>query len=253
MAFKTFVQVGRAVIITKGPELGKLGVISIFPQSPTLPLILKMRLLIPFVVEIISEKSVLNPRSSMFQGIQANYMLGIDWWSQGWCIPSSHPSHPPRSPPHRPSQIPPRRTIRDSSQEVDCSGGRVEIWGYTSLEENGGTRKEEWTIRFREICGCTFEEAGIIINYWIFRGLWELTLWFSEDLKLRRLLERVAGHNLVWEDSVVHASSDIVIDSEINHPLLAKLEILSNCKRRLFWSEIAILNPWSNKNERVQH
>jgi len=78
MAFKTFVQVGRAVIITKGPELGKLGVISIFPQSPTLPLILKMRLLIPFVVEIISEKSVLNPRSSMFQGIQANYMLGID-------------------------------------------------------------------------------------------------------------------------------------------------------------------------------
>ena len=30
MAFKTFVEVGRAVLITKGPEAGKLGVIGIF-------------------------------------------------------------------------------------------------------------------------------------------------------------------------------------------------------------------------------
>jgi hypothetical protein len=33
MAFKTFVQVGRAVIVTKGPESGKLGVIGIYLTS----------------------------------------------------------------------------------------------------------------------------------------------------------------------------------------------------------------------------
>lgn len=30
MAFKTFVQVGRAVLIAQGPEKGKLGVIGIY-------------------------------------------------------------------------------------------------------------------------------------------------------------------------------------------------------------------------------
>jgi hypothetical protein len=30
MTFKTFVQVGRAVLITEGPEAGKLGVIGTF-------------------------------------------------------------------------------------------------------------------------------------------------------------------------------------------------------------------------------
>ena len=32
MAFKTFVQVGRAVLIASGPETGKLGVIGNFPN-----------------------------------------------------------------------------------------------------------------------------------------------------------------------------------------------------------------------------
>ena len=32
MAFKTFVQVGRAVLIAKGPEAGKLGVIGTVPS-----------------------------------------------------------------------------------------------------------------------------------------------------------------------------------------------------------------------------
>jgi hypothetical protein len=30
MAFKTFVEVGRAVLVAKGPETGKLGVIGIY-------------------------------------------------------------------------------------------------------------------------------------------------------------------------------------------------------------------------------
>ena len=32
MAFKTFVEVGRAVLIASGPETGKLGVIGNFPH-----------------------------------------------------------------------------------------------------------------------------------------------------------------------------------------------------------------------------
>jgi hypothetical protein len=59
MAFKTFVQVGRAVIITKGPETGKLGVIGTpSPLRPTLPQFKNFLLTYPSLVEIISEKSV---------------------------------------------------------------------------------------------------------------------------------------------------------------------------------------------------
>jgi hypothetical protein len=57
MVFKTFVQVGRAVIITKGPESGKLAVIGILP----LPHYLEMSTNQLLAVEIISEKSVSSP------------------------------------------------------------------------------------------------------------------------------------------------------------------------------------------------
>jgi hypothetical protein len=35
MSFKVFVEVGRAVVISKGPETGKLGVIGIAARSNT--------------------------------------------------------------------------------------------------------------------------------------------------------------------------------------------------------------------------
>jgi hypothetical protein len=65
MAFKTFVEVGRAVLITTGPETGKLGVIGTSLSSPVYP-----ETCANVVVEIISEKSV--PLSSSSCWMAAN-------------------------------------------------------------------------------------------------------------------------------------------------------------------------------------
>jgi large subunit ribosomal protein L14e len=57
MGFKAFVQVGRAVLITTGPESGKLGVIGNPSPIPLVSPIYTDN--IAFTVEIISDKSVL--------------------------------------------------------------------------------------------------------------------------------------------------------------------------------------------------